>query len=162
MELERRLFLRGWQVTVLDGDNVRTGLNADLGFSEADRAENIRRVGEVAHLFAKAGMLVIASFISPYRADRDKVRSIDPAVFHEIHIATELEECEKRDPKGLYKKARAGEIPEFTGISAPYEEPAEPELRLHTFGRTVDEAVAELQAYVERTIGLSSRERAAS
>jgi bifunctional enzyme CysN/CysC len=162
MELERRLFLRGWQVTVLDGDNVRTGLNADLGFSEADRAENIRRVGEVAHLFAKSGMLVIASFISPYQADRDKVRAIDAAAFHEIHIATELAECERRDPKGLYKKARAGEIAEFTGISAPYEEPAEPELRLHTFGRTVDEAVAELQAYVERTLGLSSRERAAS
>jgi len=120
MELERRLFLRGWQVTVLDGDNVRTGLNADLGFSEADRAENIRRVGEVAHLFAKAGMLVISSFISPYSADRERVRAIDPEAFHEIHIATDLEECERRDPKGLYKKARAGELPDFTGISAPY------------------------------------------
>ncbi|HLO77501.1 MAG TPA: adenylyl-sulfate kinase [Magnetospirillum sp.] len=162
MELERRLFLRGWQVTVLDGDNVRTGLNSDLGFSEADRTENIRRVGEVAHLFAKAGMLVIASFISPYQADRDRVRAIDPDAFHEIHIATELEECERRDPKGLYRKARAGEIPQFTGVSAPYEEPETPDLRLHTFGRTVDEAVAELQAYVEREIGLSSRERAAS
>jgi len=161
MELERRLFLRGWQVTVLDGDNVRTGLNADLGFSEADRAENIRRVGEVSHLFAKAGMLVIASFISPYRADRDRVRAVDPEVFHEIHIATDLEECERRDPKGLYKKARAGELPDFTGISAPYETPEEPELRLRTAGRTVDEAVAELQAYVERILGLSSRERAA-
>ncbi len=161
MELERRLFLRGWQVTVLDGDNVRTGLNADLGFSEADRAENIRRVGEVAHLFAKAGMLVIASFISPYGADRERVRAIDPEAFHEIHIATDLEECERRDPKGLYKKARAGQLPEFTGISAPYEIPEQPELRLRTAGRTVDEAVAELQAYVEGTLGLSSRERAA-
>ncbi|NFV80130.1 adenylyl-sulfate kinase [Magnetospirillum aberrantis] len=161
MELERRLFLRGWQVTVLDGDNVRTGLNADLGFAEADRAENIRRVGEVAHLFAKAGMLVIASFISPYAADRERVRAIDPDAFHEIHIATDLAECERRDPKGLYKKARAGAIPDFTGISAPYEEPAEPDLRLRTAGRTVDEAVAELQAYVERELGLSSRERAA-
>ena len=161
MELERRLFLRGWQVTVLDGDNVRTGLNADLGFAEADRAENIRRVGEVAHLFAKAGMLVIASFISPYAADRERVRAIDPDAFHEIHIATDLAECERRDPKGLYKKARTGAIPDFTGISAPYEEPAEPDLRLRTAGRTVDEAVAELQAYVERELGLSSRERAA-
>jgi len=161
MELERRLFLRGWQVTVLDGDNVRTGLNADLGFSEADRAENIRRVGEVSHLFAKAGMLVIASFISPYAADRERVRAVDPEAFHEIHIATDLEECERRDPKGLYKKARAGELPDFTGISAPYEMPEQPELRLRTAGRTVDEAVAELQAYVERTLGLSSRERAA-
>ncbi len=161
MELERRLFLRGWQVTVLDGDNVRTGLNADLGFSEADRAENIRRVGEVTHLFAQAGMLVIASFISPYRADRERVRAINPAAFHEIHVATELEECERRDPKGLYKKARAGEIPDFTGISAPYEAPEAPGLRLRTAGRTVDEAVAELQAYVERELGLSSRERAA-
>ncbi|MGE5515866.1 MAG: adenylyl-sulfate kinase [Bacteroidota bacterium] len=161
MELERRLFLRGWQVTVLDGDNVRTGLNADLGFSEEDRAENIRRVGHVAHLMANAGMLVIAAFISPYQSDRDKVRAVNPDTFHEIHIATELDECERRDPKGLYRKARAGEIPQFTGISAPYEEPTQPELRLHTFGRSVDEAVAELQAYVERTIGLSSRERAA-
>lgn len=162
MELERRLFLRGWQVTVLDGDNVRTGLNADLGFSEEDRNENIRRVGHVAHLMANAGMLVIAAFISPYQTDRDKVRAINPDAFHEIHIATELDECERRDPKGLYKKARAGEIAQFTGVSAPYEEPEQPELRLHTFGRTVDEAVAELQSYVERTIGLSSRERAAS
>lgn len=161
MELERRLFLRGWQVTVLDGDNVRTGLNSDLGFSETDRAENIRRVGEVAHLFAKAGMLVIASFISPYSADRERVRAVDPEAFHEIHIATDLEECERRDPKGLYKKARAGELPDFSGISAPYETPEQPELRLRTAGRTVDEAVAELQAYVERTLGLSSRERAA-
>lgn len=161
MELERRLFLRGWQVTVLDGDNVRTGLNADLGFSEADRAENIRRVGEVAHLFASAGMVVIAAFISPTGADRDRVRAIAPDAFHEIHVATDLAECERRDPKGLYKKARAGAIPDFTGVSAPYEEPRDPELRLRTLGRTVDEAVAELQAYVERELGLSSRERAA-
>jgi|AGTN01.1.fsa_nt_gi adenylylsulfate kinase (apsK)/sulfate adenylyltransferase, large subunit len=162
MELERRLFLRGWQVTVLDGDTVRQGLNGDLGFSEADRAENIRRVGEVSHLFAKAGMLVLSAFISPYRADRAKVRAIDPQAFREIHIATDLEECERRDPKGLYKKARAGAIAEFTGVSAPYEAPESPDLKLATSGRTVDEAVAELQAYVEAEFGLSSRERAAS
>jgi len=161
MELERRLFLKGWQVTVLDGDNVRTGLCADLGFSEADRAENIRRVGEVAHLFAKAGMLTITAFISPAKADRARVRSIDPEAFHEIHIATDLAECERRDPKGLYKKARAGEIKEFTGISAPYEAPENPELAVSTQGKSVDDAVAEVLAYVEAEFGLSTRERAA-
>lgn len=153
MELERRLFQKGWQVNVLDGDNVRHGLCSDLGFSPDDRAENIRRVGEVAHLFAKAGMLVITAFISPYRADRDRVRAIDPDSFHEIHVATALDECERRDPKGLYKKARQGEIPEFTGVSAPYEAPDAPELALVTDGQSVEETVAELLAYVEDRFG---------
>lgn len=161
MEVERRLFLKGWQVSVLDGDNVRQGLCADLGFSAADRAENIRRVGEVAHLFAKAGVLVVTAFISPAQADRARVRAIDPDAFHEIHIATDLAECERRDPKGLYKKARAGEIPDFTGISAPYEAPEAPELALSTVGKSIDDAVAELLAYVENEFGLSTRERAA-
>ena len=159
MELERILFRKGWQVTVLDGDNVRHGLCADLGFSAADRSENIRRVGEVAHLFAQAGMLAIASFISPARADRDRVRAVAPAAFHEVHVATALDECERRDPKGLYQRARAGEIAEFTGISAPYEPPSSPELVVETGGRSVDECVAEVLAYVERTLSLAGRER---
>ena len=153
MELERRLFLKGWQAIVLDGDNVRHGLCADLGFSPEDRAENIRRVGEVAHLFAQAGMLVITAFISPYRADRDRVRAVGPEVFHEVHVATAIEECERRDPKGLYRKARAGQIPDFTGVSAPYEPPAAPELALDTAGRSLDDSVGDLLAYVERAFG---------
>ena len=161
MELERRLFLKGWQVTVLDGDNVRHGLCSDVGFSPEDRAENIRRVGEVAHLFAKAGMLVITAFISPYQADRDRVRAIDPDAFHEVHLATQLEACESRDPKGLYRKARAGEIPEFTGISAPYEPPLVPELSLDTAENSIEESVAELLAYAERTFTVSVKGRAA-
>ncbi|MBC7905167.1 MAG: adenylyl-sulfate kinase, partial [Rhodospirillaceae bacterium] len=161
MDVERRLFLKGWQVSVLDGDNVRQGLCSDLGFSQADRAENIRRVGEVAHLFAKTGALVVTAFISPAKEDRARVRAIDPDAFHEIHIATDLAECERRDPKGLYKKARAGEIADFTGISAPYEAPEAPELTLATTGKSIDDAVAELVAYVEAEFGLSTRERAA-
>jgi len=158
MELECRLFRKGWQVTVLDGDNVRNGLCGDLGFGPADRTENIRRVGEVAQLFAQAGMVAIVSFISPSQADRDRARAIRPEVFHEVHVATPLEECERRDPKGLYKLARAGEIPEFTGISAPYEPPASPELTLDT-SKGVEESVAELLAYVERAFSLGGRER---
>ncbi|MGE4279965.1 MAG: adenylyl-sulfate kinase [Magnetospirillum sp.] len=153
MELERRLFQKGWQVNVLDGDNVRHGLCSDLGFTHEDRTENIRRVGEVAHLFAKAGMLVITAFISPYRADRDRVRAIDAEAFHEIHVATGLDACEARDPKGLYRKARQGEIADFTGVSAPYEAPDVPELALNTEGKSVDETVAELLVYVENRFG---------
>ncbi|MBR9972136.1 adenylyl-sulfate kinase [Magnetospirillum sulfuroxidans] len=158
MELEKRLFQKGWQINVLDGDNVRHGLCSDLGFSHEDRTENIRRVGEAAHLFARAGMLVITAFISPYRADRDRVRSIDPQAFHEIHIATDLEECERRDPKGLYRKARKGEIADFTGISAPYEAPENPELALNTDGKSVEETVSELVAYVEAEFGRNAVE----
>jgi bifunctional enzyme CysN/CysC len=159
MEVERRLFLKGWQVTVLDGDNVRHGLCSDLGFSPEDRTENIRRVGEVAHLFAAAGMLVVTAFISPYRADRDRVRAMGKG-FHEIHVATGLDECERRDPKGLYKKARAGAIPEFTGISAPYEAPVDPELVLDTAGKSIDQSVEELVAYIEKSFSLTARKRA--
>ncbi|KAF0225253.1 MAG: bifunctional enzyme [Rhodospirillaceae bacterium] len=158
MELERRLFQKGWQVNVLDGDNVRHGLCSDLGFSHEDRTENIRRVGEIGHLFAKAGMLVITAFISPYRADRDRVRAIDAEAFHEIHVATGLDECERRDPKGLYKKARKGEIADFTGISAPYEAPENPELALITDGKSVEETVTELVAYVEARFGRNAVE----
>ena len=152
MELERRLVLAGWQAAVLDGDNVRHGLCSDLGFSPADRAENIRRIGEVAHLFAACGTLVITAFISPYGADREMVRTINPTVFHEVYIATSLEECEHRDPKGLYRQARAGLIADFTGISAPYEPPEHPAMVLATEGRSVDDTVEELRRYVEQAL----------
>jgi len=132
-EVEKILFERGAHVYVLDGDNIRHGLNKDLGFSPEDRTENIRRIGEVAKLFVDAGFIVITAFISPYRKDRDAVRAImEEGDFVEVYIKCNLEVCEQRDPKGLYKKARAGEIPEFTGISAPYEEPLQPELVIDT------------------------------
>lgn len=147
--LEQRLFKKGYQVYVLDGDNVRQGLNGDLNFSAEDRTENIRRVGEVAKLFADAGFIVIAAFISPYQVDRDRAREIQPEVFHEVHIKADLGTCEGRDPKGLYKKARANDIPDFTGISAPYEEPVNPELEIDTVTKNVDESIQALVEYVE-------------
>jgi bifunctional enzyme CysN/CysC len=155
MEVEQRLFAKGYQVYVLDGDNVRRGLNANLGFSPDDRAENIRRVGEVAALFADAGLVCITAFISPYRDDRHRARAAAPDAFHEIFISADLETCERRDPKGLYKKARAGEIAAFTGVSAPYEAPASPELTVDTETHTVDECVAQIVNYVESVIALA-------
>ncbi len=146
--LEKALFERGYATYVLDGDNVRYGLNANLGFSPEDRAENIRRVGEVASLFADAGVIVLSSFISPYRSDRQRARDSVGDGFHEIYVATPLEVCEERDPKGLYKKARAGEIKEFTGVSAPYEAPAEPDFSVYTAEKSVEECVEELLGYV--------------
>lgn len=154
MRAEQRLFQRGFQTYVLDGDNVRHGLNSDLGFAPADRAENIRRVGEVASLFANAGLIVITSFISPYRADRERVRKAAGSAFHEIYIKADLSVCEQRDPKGLYRKARAGVIPEFTGISAPYEPPESPELVVDTSRRSVEECLEEIMKYVEAHIAL--------
>ena len=148
-ELEHRLFEKGYQVYVLDGDNVRQGLCRDLGFSPDDRAENIRRIGEVASLFADAGYIVISAFISPYQADRGQARQAALDTFHEVHLAADLAACESRDPKGLYKRARRGEIPDFTGISAPYEVPDRPELVLPTGVQTVAESVAALLTYVE-------------
>lgn len=143
--VEQMLLERGVFTYVLDGDNLRMGLNKDLGFKPADRTENVRRVGCVAQLFADAGAIVLTAFISPYRADRDQAREQTPkGRFHEVFVATSLEACEARDPKDLYKKARAGKIPEFTGISAPYEEPTTPELRLATEGRSVDECALEI------------------
>jgi adenylylsulfate kinase len=131
--LERKLVSEGQLAYVLDGDNVRHGLNGDLGFSAEDRKENIRRIGEVAALFADAGLITIVSFISPYRAGRDRARQAAPENrFLEIHVHAPLEICEERDPKGLYKRARAGELADFTGVNAPYEEPESPELRLDT------------------------------
>jgi adenylylsulfate kinase len=126
---------------VLDGDNIRHGLNANLGFSPDDRKENIRRIGEVAKLFAEANVVAMTAFISPYRADRDLARKlVPPGQFFEVFCDASVEECEKRDPKGLYKKARAGEIPEFTGISAPYEAPEKPELVLKTAQESLEES----------------------
>jgi len=154
MHLERRLFDKGYHVYVLDGDNVRRGLNADLGFGPDDRAENIRRVGEVAALFADAGTIVITSFISPYREDRNRARAAAPGRFHEVYVAADLAVCETRDPKGLYRKARAGEIKDFTGISSPYEEPDDADLVVDTSHQSVESCVDSLVAYVERHVRL--------
>ena len=142
--LERVLFDMGKLSYRLDGDNVRLGINKNLGFSEADRTENIRRIGEIAKLFGDAGTIALSSFISPYRADRDEVRALHDAAnlnFVEVHVDCALSEAEKRDPKGLYKKARAGEIKNFTGIDDPYEAPARPEIHLHTDQMTLEEEV---------------------
>jgi len=132
-EVERVLHQRGCHTFVLDGDNVRHGLNSDLGFSPQDRIENIRRLAELVRLFTDAGVIVLTAFISPYRADRERARQLlAPGDFFEIYCRCSLAVCEQRDPKGLYKKARAGDIPEFTGISAPYEEPLAPEIVVET------------------------------
>jgi len=157
MEVEQRLFNRGYHVYVLDGDNVRRGLNANLGFSPDDRAENIRRVGETAALFADAGFICITAFISPYRADRDRARAAAHEAFHEIYVKAGLAICEQRDPKGLYRKARAGEIEEFTGVSAPYEAPASAELVVDTEHHGVADCVSQVVDYVEKTFALSRR-----
>jgi len=149
---EKALAERGRLTYILDGDNIRHGLNANLGFSPEDRTENIRRIGEVSKLFTDAGVIVFSSFISPYRADRDAVRTImGDGDFIEVYVNASVETCEGRDVKGLYKKARAGEIPEFTGISAPYEAPEKPEVVLDTNGQTVEQSVAELVAYLEKS-----------
>ena len=149
--LEQRLHQLGCVAYVLDGDNVRHGLSSDLGFSEADRRENIRRVGEVAKLFTDSGALVLCAFISPYRADRQRLRElIGEGDFVELYVRAPLAVCEARDPKGLYRKARAGTISDFTGLSAPYEEPTDPELVLDTEIQRppalVDVVVAHLRA----------------
>jgi adenylylsulfate kinase len=148
---EKALNELGRLTYILDGDNIRMGLNSNLGFSPEDRTENIRRIGEVSKLFTDAGVIVFSSFISPYRADRDAVREImGEGDFVEVWVDASVETCEGRDVKGLYKKARAGEIPEFTGISAPYEEPTKPELVLDTNGQSVDESVAQVVAFLNK------------
>jgi bifunctional enzyme CysN/CysC len=149
-ELQQHLFAHGYQVYVLDGDNIRQGLNADLGFSPEERSENIRRVGEVAALFADAGMIVISAFISPYREDRHRARAAAPDLFHTVYINAGVEACEARDVKGLYQKARRGEIADFTGVSAPYEVPDNPELVINTETHSVAECVEQLLAYVKK------------
>jgi adenylylsulfate kinase len=143
------LFQNGAHTYVLDGDNIRHGLNKDIGFTPEDRVENIRRIGEVAKLFVDAGVIALTAFISPYREDRDKARQINGNDFIEIYVKCDLEVCEQRDPKGLYKKARAGEIPNFTGISAPYEEPLQPELTIDTSHETLEESAARVIAYLQ-------------
>jgi adenylylsulfate kinase len=135
---------------VLDGDNIRHGLCKDLGFSDADREENIRRIGEVAKLFVDAGVVALTAFVSPFKADRDKVRALVPAGdFIEIHCAADLGVCEQRDTKGLYAKARAGEIKEFTGISSPYEAPEAPELKVDTGSQSLEESVSQVLTYLQ-------------
>lgn len=147
---EKQLVRSGHLAYVLDGDNIRHGLNKNLGFSPEDRSENIRRIGEVSKLFTEAGVIVFSSFISPYRADRDAVRALmATGDFVEVFVDASLETCEGRDVKGLYRKARAGEIPEFTGISAPYEAPETPELILDTNRQTIEESVGQLIEYLD-------------
>ena len=151
--LEQALALRSHLAYVLDGDNIRQGLNKNLDFSAADREENIRRIGEVAKLFADAGVIVLASFISPYRKDRDLVRKLHDEgglPFIEVHVNTPIATCESRDPKGLYKKARAGQIQGFTGIDDPYEEPLAPEVLIDSAAVSPQEATARLLGYLTK------------
>lgn len=144
-EVESRLIQQGIHAYVLDGDNVRHGLNRDLGFSDADRTENIRRIAEVTRLFFEANIIVLTAFISPFRADRDQARAlITPGHFIEAYCEAGVDDCEKRDPKGLYAKARKGEIQDFTGISSPYEAPLNPELRLATASAAVEECAQQV------------------
>lgn len=150
MAVEEHLFRKGYAVYVLDGDNVRGGLNADLGFSPDDRIENIRRVGHLAALFADAGFICITAFISPYATDRAQARAAAGAAFHEIYLDADLSTCEHRDPKGLYKRARTGEIADFTGISSPYEPPEAPELAIPTAREPVEASVERIVNYVEK------------
>ncbi len=149
-ELEKRLMAQGYHTMLLDGDNVRMGLNQNLGFSEQDRIENIRRIAEVSRLLNDAGLIVLTSFISPFRRDRQNARRIVGDAFVEIYVDTPLEECEKRDVKGLYRKARRGEIPDFTGISSPYEPPEQAEIVVHTVGRSITETAEELETALKQ------------
>ncbi len=149
--LEERLYQMGCRTYRLDGDNVRTGLNRDLAFSPEDRIENIRRIGEVAKLFRDAGIINLTAFISPYRQDRDMARNLsqrDENDFLEVFVDAPLDVCEQRDPKGLYKKARAGSIPNFTGISAPYEAPEYPEIHIRTDETSIEQGVDQIVAYL--------------
>ncbi len=149
-KLEEKLYERGLRAYVLDGDNVRTGLNKDLGFSAEDRKENIRRIGEAAKLFVDAGLIIMAAFISPYERDRESVRSIvEDDEFVEIYVKCSLDVCEQRDVKGFYKKAREGIIKNFTGIDDPYEEPEHPEIVVETDKMTVEKSVEKIMNYLE-------------
>jgi adenylyl-sulfate kinase len=149
MALERRLFDLGWQAYTMDGDNVRRGLNADLGFSPRDRQENIRRIGEVAALFADAGIICITAFISPYREDRARARAAAGSRrYLEVHVNSGLAACERRDPKGHYRKARAGLLKDFTGVDAPYEAPTDPDIAIDTENQDVNSSVEQLLAFV--------------
>ena len=150
--LERKLFDKGYNVYMLDADNVRDGLNSNLGFSNEDRNENIRRAGEVSSLFAEAGFIVLSAFISPFHDDRQRAFNAHPKNFHEVYLSADLSTCEDRDPKGLYKRARAGEIKEFTGIDSPYEIPKEPSLIIDTKKLNIDESTDELFSYIVNKI----------
>ena len=150
VELEHALIENRHQAYILDGDNIRHGLNKNLGFSPEDRTENIRQIGEVAKLFTDAGIITITAFISPYREDRDAVRRLlSDGEFIEVYVKCPLDVCEERDTKGLYKKARAGEVKDFTGISAPYEEPLNPELTIDSSKLTVEESTRAVLNYLE-------------
>ncbi|MEM6781362.1 MAG: adenylyl-sulfate kinase [Pseudomonadota bacterium] len=162
MAVEKALFENGLNPYVLDGDNVRYGLNADLGFSPEDRTENIRRVGEVAALQADSGIIVCTAFISPYQADRDRARKCAPQHFHEIYVKADVATCESRDPKGLYKKARKGEIKEFTGIDSPYEAPVNPELVVDTETNDVETCVKQIVDYITENVSVRQNTRDAA
>ena len=147
--VEYLLFQRGYQTHTLDGDNIRMGLNSDLGFSPEDRTENIRRISEVANLMRESGTIVCTAFISPYRKSRQSARDIIGKDFIEVYVKAPLETCEDRDPKGLYKKARSGEIPNFTGVSAPYENPENPEVVVETHESKIDDCAEQIIKYLE-------------
>lgn len=150
VELEKALYVMDIRTFRLDGDNIRHGLNSDLGFTEKDRKENIRRIGEVSKLMVGAGLLTLTAFISPFKNDRDAVRSLmEDGEFIEIYVHASVEACENRDPKGLYKKARNGKIKGFTGIDSPYEAPDSPELFINTETLTIDESVEQILAYLK-------------
>ena len=151
--LEEKLFNMGFRTFVLDGDNVRHGLNSNLGFSEADRSENIRRISEVSKLMLEAGLIVMTAFISPFKEDRNEARAlIAKDNFIEIYCKASMETCEKRDVKGLYKKARAGKIKNYTGIDSPYEAPVNPELIINTDKESLDESISKILSYLQENI----------
>lgn len=153
--LERELHARGKSTYILDGDNIRSGLNADLDFSEKSRTENIRRIGEVAKLFTDSGIITLSAFISPFKSDREKVKNtVGAESYIEIFVDCPLEVCEKRDVKGLYAKARAGEIPNFTGISSPFESPENPEIRIETHKNEPEECVKQIINIIESKLKL--------
>jgi adenylylsulfate kinase len=156
--VESRLFEMGMRTYILDGDNIRHGLNKGLAFSKEDRKENVRRISEVAKLFVDAGIIVLVSLISPFREDRNFARMlVEKEEFIEIYVKCAIEECEKRDPKGLYIKARKGEIAEFTGVSSPYEEPHNPDIVIDSSKISIDESVTEIMCYLKNTLNLVER-----
>ena len=155
--LDQALFKKGIKTYVLDGDNIRNGLNKDLTFSPTDRTENIRRIAEVSKLMIDAGLVVLAAFVSPYKKDRDNIRkTVKDVNFVEVFINTSLEECEKRDVKGLYKKARAGEIKNMTGISAPYESPEHPDIEIKTEQNSIEDAVNQILKFITPKLKLNN------
>lgn len=156
-QVERRLFELGVHTYALDGDNIRNGINKNLSFSPEDRSENIRRIAEISNLMVDAGLVVLAAFISPYKNDRENIKKIVKDVnFVEVYVNTSVEECERRDVKGLYKKARAGEIKNMTGISAPYEAPENPDIEINTENETIEQAVNKIMAYITPKLQVSN------